>query len=189
MKTRKLLLVLVTFLMVNGLLAQENTVWFDSNWKTTVEGSAMYYRPNPEKTPNGYWLVDYYTSGVMQMEGLSRALENDIFEGQIKWYFENGKIHQTIFYSEGVLNGSRKIYYRSGKLNNERYYVMGKLKGDYVEFYESGAKKKEGSYKNGEKSGKWHVFYEDGEVKVTGMYEKGQKVGEWKQFYYDGSYE
>ena len=116
MKTRKLLLVLLTFLMVNGLLAQENTVWFDSNWNTTAEDNATYYRPSPEKKANGYWLIDYYTSGVIQMEGLSKELENEVFEGEIKWYFENGKVHQTIFYSEGVLNGSRKIYYKSGKL-------------------------------------------------------------------------
>jgi len=98
MKTRKLFLVLVTFFMVNGLLAQETTVWYDSNWNTTAEENATYYRPNPEQKSNGYWLVDYYVSGEKQMEGLSKELSKDVFEGEIKWYFENGKIHQKIFY-------------------------------------------------------------------------------------------
>lgn len=189
MKMHKIVLVFFTFLTLNILYAQEETVWFDSNWNITTEDSATYYRPSPEKKSNGYWLVDYYTSGVVQMEGLSKELDKEVFEGEIKWYFENGKVHQTIYYSAGVLNGSRKIYYKSGKLKNERYYVMGKLKGDYVEFYDSGAKFKKGSYKNGEKSGEWTEFYQDGEVKASGMYENGKKEGEWKQFFYDGSYE
>lgn len=189
MKTRKLFLLLVTLFMVNGLLAQGNTVWYDSNWNTTEEENATYYRPLPEQKSNGYWLVDYYVSGEKQMEGLSKELSKDVFEGEIKWYFQNGKVHQTIFYSEGILNGSRKIYYKSGRLKNERYYVMGKVKGDFIEFYDSGSKKNEGIYKNGEKSGKWVEYYEDGEVQKSGMFKKGKKVGEWKQFFYDGSYE
>ncbi|MBL4745034.1 MAG: hypothetical protein JKY08_01570 [Flavobacteriaceae bacterium] len=189
MMMRKLLLVLTTFLMVNGLFAQGDTIWFDSNWNTTDEENATYYRPIPEKMSDGYWLVDYFNSGAVQMEGLSKELEKEVFEGEIKWYFENGKIQQTIFYSEGVLNGTRKMYYKSGRLKNQRYYVMGVLKGDYIEFYDSGAKLEVGAYVNGEKSGKWRVFYEDGEVKASGMYEGGKKIGEWIQFYYEGSYE
>ncbi|PCI36144.1 MAG: hypothetical protein COB60_00030 [Flavobacteriaceae bacterium] len=189
MKTRKLVLVLITFLSVSILFAQGDTVWYDSNWNVTEEENATYYRPNPEKKLNGYWLIDYYTSGMIQMEGLSKESDDEVFEGVIKWYYENGKVQQAIYYSEGKLNGSRKMYFKSGKLKNERYYVMGIVKGDYVSFYESGTKMIDGFYKNDNKHGEWTEYYQDGEKKAFGTYENGKKVGVWKHFHYNGSYE
>ncbi len=189
MKTPKLTLVLITFLSVNFFFAQGETVWFDSNWNVTTEDYAYYYRPNPEKKNNGFWLVDYYTSGAKRMEGLSKELNTEVFEGEIKWYFENGKVQQTILYSDGELNGPRKMYYKSGNLKNERYYVMGKAKGDFTSFYESGAKLSVGFYKNGEEYGEWIEYYKDGQKKAMGTYQNGKKTGEWKYFYYDSSYE
>ncbi len=181
----------IAFLFIFNLpvFAQTDTIWFDTNWKTTSKNNASFYRAGMTKKGNKFWVVDYYISGSKQMEGLSLKSDKEIYDGIIKWYHENGNIFQIVNYKEGVLNGKRQVYFENGKLKNETTYVDGKMNGKWKEIYENGKLKESGFYENGEKEGSWKTFYTNGKLKEEGNYVFDRKVDVWKTNYYDGTIE
>ncbi|MDY0780707.1 hypothetical protein [Tenacibaculum sp. IB213877] len=161
MKTSTLLIAMfVSFLTTSTLVAQD-TVWFDANWQITTKNNGEYYRPKPKKVENGYWIVDYYKDGQIQMEGLSTTntpLEEE-FEGLISYYHPNGKPYHKANYKNGKLDGLRRVYFETGEL------------------------KEEGNYVDGKKEGNWKTYYKNGKIETKGKYRDGEKVGVWKTFY------
>lgn len=141
--------------------ASAQTVWFDKNWKETTKDNGVYYRPEPKKMKNGYWIVDYYKNGQIQMEGLSlvNKANEEKFDGLVVYYYENGKPFHKANYKEGLLNGVRKIFYKTGEL------------------------KEIGRYKKGKRQGVWKTYYKNGKIKTRGKYKDNEKVGVWKTFY------
>lgn len=184
MKTSTLLIALVVGFLTSTVSAQE-TIWFDSNWNTTEKEKAIYYRPAPKKQGKGFWIVDYYMSGIKQMEGFSFVLEanKEKFEGLIKYYFSNGVLYQEVNYYEGKIDGIRKVYFESGKLKSVRDYEDDKIDGKYLEYYETGELLSSGDYENNLKEGVWKTYYKNGKMKERGKYEEGKKIGIWKTFY------
>jgi antitoxin component YwqK of YwqJK toxin-antitoxin module len=184
MKTSTLLIALVVGFLTTSVSAQE-TLWFDANWNPTTKDKATYYRPSPKTQKNGYWIVDYFMNGTIQMEGfsLNNNPNNENFHGLVKYYFESGVIYQEVNYNEGMIDGDRKIYYKSGKLQNEREYEDNKMEGKFFEYYETGELLMTGKYENNLKEGVWKSYYKNGKIKERGKYEKGKKIGIWKTFY------
>ncbi len=136
------------FILSIHLQAQNDTLWFDSNWKETTKKDASFFRPQIKKKGNGFWIADFYINGQKQMEGLSKHPKNEMYEGQVVWYFEKGNVFQVVHYKEGILNGSRKVYFKSGSIESEAAYKDGKLNGKWKEYYEGGNIKETGSGKN-----------------------------------------
>ena len=144
----------------SSITAQE-TVWFDVNLKKTLQYEGEYYRPTPKRIKHGYWIVDYYRSGQVRMEGFSkvRTLGEEEFEGLVIHYFENGNTSQKSHYKNGKLHGLRKVYYESGELREQ------------------------GRYDQGERSGIWKTYYKNGKIIEKGKYRDNQKSGIWKTFH------
>lgn len=188
MKNQNFLICLFIFIFSSTILAQKDTIWYDANWnKTSNKDQASYYRPSPVKKDNGYLLIDYYMSGAKQMEAFSQAHDEEIFDGQVTWYYENGNIMQTVNYKNNVLTGERKNYYESGPLKSQySYNTDGKISGHWVSYYKNAKLKEEGAFKNGEQNGLWKEFHKNGKLKGEGNYNNGKKVGVWKMYYYDG---
>ena len=184
MKTSTLIIVLVVGFLTTSVSAQE-TIWMDANWHKTDKEKATYYRPAPKKQKNGFWIVDYFLNGTKQMEGFSfsAVLDNEKFDGLVKYYHSNGKIYQEIHFNDGLIQGERKIYYTSGQLKEQKFYENGKIEGKFKAFHESGETLELGSYSNGKKDGTWKIFYKNGKIKERGKYDKGEKIGIWKTFY------
>ncbi|NVK53482.1 MAG: toxin-antitoxin system YwqK family antitoxin [Flavobacteriaceae bacterium] len=184
MKTSTLLFALVVGFLTTTASSQE-TLWFDANWNTTIKEKATYYRPTPKTQKNGFWIVDYYMDGTIQMEGfsLNNNPNNEKFHGLVKYYFANGKIYQEIHYKEGKIEGLRKVYFESGKLKSTKNYINSKIEGKYKEYYETGELFMTGRYENGEQNGIWKTYYKTGKIKEKGKYNKGRKVGVWKIYY------
>lgn len=153
-----------TFFLISfftlSVSAQE-TIWFDKNWQETTKDNSFYYRPDPKKMKEGYWIVDYYKNGQVQMEGYStvKTPNKEVFDGLVTYYHENGKPSHKANYVDGELNGVRKVFYESGEL------------------------KEQGRYKNGKRQGNWKTFYKNGKIKTKGRYKDNEKVGVWKTFY------
>jgi antitoxin component YwqK of YwqJK toxin-antitoxin module len=187
MKKAVLFTFAVIYLSSLSLFAQMDTIWFDSNWKKTSKNKASYYRCHCVKKANGYWFTDYYISGAKQMEGLSLEKGNEVFQGPVKWYFENGNVFQIVTYKNGVLFGSRKVYNENGKLKSETIYKNGKMDGPWKEYYENGKLHVTGAYEKGEKEGVWKTYCENGKLKEEGKYVFDRKVDVWKTYYYDGT--
>lgn len=185
MKTKPLSLLLIIAFISTSLMAQETNIWFDANWNQIDKEKATYYRPAPKKMNNGFWIVDYYMNGTIQMEGFSfnKIANEEKFHGLIKYYFEDGVLYQEVNYKDGEIKGARNIYYESGKLKNKRSYAKGKTEGAFFEYYETGELLEKGNYKNGLREGLWNVFYKNGKIKEEGNYKEGEKKGMWKTFY------
>ncbi len=184
MRTSALLIALVVGFLTSSVSAQE-TVWFDANWNLTEKDKAIYYRPTPKKQNNGFWIVDYYMNGIKQMEGYSSVLDvnNEKFDGVIKYYFSTGILYQEVRYSKGEIEGVRKIYFKSGKIKEVRSYEKDKMEGRYLEYYKTGELLTTGDYEDNLKEGVWKTYYKNGKMKERGKYEVGKKIGIWKTFY------
>ena len=177
----------VFYLSSLSLSAQKDTIWFDSNWKKTSKNNASYYRCHCVEKANGYWLTDYYISGAVQMEGLSLEQNAEVFQGTVKWYFENGKVFQIVNYKNGILFGTRKAFFENGNLKSETTYKNGKKDGVWKEYFEKGKLMESGTYEKGEKEGLWKIYYTNGKLKEEGEYVFDRKVDVWKTYYYDGT--
>ncbi len=183
-------LILVILLAIPlTLSAQNDTIWYDSNWKKTTKNNANFYRSNVIKKGDSFWFVDYYISGSKQMEGLSLDKEKEVYQGEIKWYHENGKIFQNVNYKDGILNGKRQVYFENGKLKSEESYTQGKKNGKWKAWFDNGSIKETGFFENGQKEGVWKSYYLNGKLKNEGKYVFDRKVDIWKTNYYDGTVE
>ena len=160
MKTTTILITIVIGFLTTSMFAQE-TIWFDSNWKVSVKEKATYYRPIPKQIDKGYWIVDYYISGKKQMEGFSIVLEPDqeMFEGKVTFFYENGAVFQSVNYFEG------------------------KPSGNFSEFYDTGETQRVGKYSKGLRDGIWKIYNKNGKIQSRGKYKNGEKAGIWKTFY------
>jgi antitoxin component YwqK of YwqJK toxin-antitoxin module len=139
----------------------QKTIWFDENWQETTKEKSTYYRPQPKKVKSGYWIVDYYKNGQIQMEGYSTVNEpnKEQFDGLVTYYHQNGNTYHKANYKNGKLEGVRKVFYESGEL------------------------KQQGRYKDGKRQGIWKTFYKNGKIQTKGKYKDNEKVGIWKTFY------
>lgn len=105
-KSIQIVLCLVVLIVTNTpLFAQQDTLYYTSNWKTTVKDSASFFRPPVQKLGKLYKVKDFFINGQLQMEGFSKNAEKDIWEGRTTWYNEDGSIFQQGNYSDGKLNG------------------------------------------------------------------------------------
>ena len=187
MKKLLLLSFSIFYLFSIPCFAQNDTIWFNSNWKETSKKEASFYRLKPKKKGDGYYVVDYFMNGSKQMVGLSKYPGKDIYLGLITWYYENGNIFQIANYDNGILNGHRKIYYENNKLETDSNYLKGRLHGKWKTYYENENIKETGSYENGQKEGHWKTYYSNGKLFEQGKYVSDKKVGKWKTNYYDGT--
>jgi antitoxin component YwqK of YwqJK toxin-antitoxin module len=129
------------------IMAQQDTLYYDANWKTTVKDSAAFFRPPVKKEGSFYRIEDFYSSGAVQMSGLSNNAEKDFWEGTVTWYNEDGSILQQGTYKNNRLdgeyisrlqdkkikaifeNGRMVLGKTNGKLNNGRRYYS-EMRGD-----------------------------------------------------------
>lgn len=162
MKTSAFLITLFVGFLTVSVTAQQ-TIWLDKNWQETTKESHEFYRPTPQKKDNGFWIVDYYKNGQVQMEGFSSVstLNEEVFNGLVTYYHINGKLFHKANYKNGKLDGIRKVFYETGNLKEVGKYVNGKRNGVWKTYYENGKIKSKGKYHNNEKSGVWKTFYKN----------------------------
>ena len=166
---------------------EKDTLWFDANWDSSTKSQASYFRPKPNKKANGFIWKDFYFSGAKQMEAVSLKENEEVFDGKVTWYFENGNVMQTVNYKNNVLSGERKNYYESGPLKSQYSYENGNIEGDWVSYHENSKLSESGTYKSGTRNGEWKEYHKNGKLKGEGSYNDGKKTGVWKMYYYDGN--
>lgn len=163
MKRTTILIIFFVSLFITKMSFAQETIWFDENWQETTKAKSTYYRPQPKKVKNGYWIVDYYNNGQIQMEGFSTVNEpnNEQFNGLVTYYHKNGNTFHEAHYKNGKLEGIRKVYFKTGELREQGTYKKGKREGIWKTFYKNGKIKNKGKYKNNEKVGIWKTFYKN----------------------------
>lgn len=106
-RQQTLVLVLLSmFFCSTTLIAQQDTIYYKSNWRpTTVKDSASFFRPPVKKEDDLYRIEDYYMSGQVQMSGLSESETKNLWDGKVTWYNEDGSILQQGTYNKNRLEG------------------------------------------------------------------------------------
>ena len=169
--------------------AEKDTIWFDANWSTSTKNQASYYRPKPIKKEKGFFWSDFYLSGAKQMEAISLKENEEVFEGTVTWYYENGHVMQTVNYKNNSLVGERKNYHESGPLKSQYSYENGNIEGPWVGYHENSKLSESGIFKSGTRNGEWKEYHKNGKLKGEGSYNDGKKVGVWEMYYYEGKSE
>ncbi|WP_291871540.1 hypothetical protein [Maribacter sp.] len=192
MKSIKLILIAVLVLSVGGsLMAQQDTIWYNSKWKkVSNKTEAAFFRPPLKKEGDLYRVEDYYVSGKPQMSALSKYTDKDFWHGKVTWYNADGSMLQQGTYKENSLHGEYISYVAGEKVvsNYENgVYVSGRTNINYGSYYvyleeiESGFRR---VYHAGDLKGIRYEEYLDKDKNniFTKYYnKKGEYVGESKE--------
>ena len=121
---------------------------------------------------------------------------NDIKEGQAYYYYNNGKIKETINYGKDKPDGISIEYAEDGRIITIKRYSKGSLVerqkvnryddnnikiGEWLDFYEGIKVKSESNYKNGLLDGYYKEYNENGKLILTLLYDKGKLVEKVKE--------
>jgi len=122
----------------------------------------------------------------------SELYAGDKKEGVAKIFFPDGKIKQTIPYSDGKKDGLSREYDREGKIitlleyNNDFLIsrerinftdASGMKQGEWIDFYPGGSIKAERSYRDDQLHGYYKEYDERGKLLVTLLYDNGKVTG------------
>jgi len=191
---KKSAIFLVLLFAVINTFAQVKTQYFDENWNPVAKEDMVYYRPEPKIVNGKYLFKDYYKSGKPQFEGFSLSKTEEKFDGEVKYYRENGKISETSMFKNGMLNGSVKTYFEDGRLRQdatvkngeEETAILYTYKGteiegsltlyDLITVFEKDERVKQIIYDGNPKGIRQETFLSDGKVKYYGP--DGKLLGE-----------
>ena len=70
----------------------------------------------------------------------------------------------TSLFSEEIKDGFIKKYHDNGQLESETTYKNGKLDGPYKTYHENGQLREEGTYNNGTRIGLYRIYYDNGQL-------------------------
>ncbi len=135
-------------------------------------------------------------------------------EGLYETFFENGKVHQEIFFKGGMEHGHFITFYEDGTKEEQGDYKFGvqvgpwetwthegqphtivhyddagKMHGEMITFYDSGKRHIVSTYASGKMEGPYKSYYESGQVAREGQYVEGRPSGEWTEYTPDGEVE
>lgn len=169
--------------------AGQTTYTYDKHWQQTTKPKSVAFRR--EVTPLGnnvYQVTDYYNNRQRLMEGKyvtlfseylgdyrSTLFRNDTF----KYYHENGKLKEVLFFQEGKKIGVSKAYYNTGALEEEGLFVNGYRNGTWKKFHENGKISEEYGYVDNQLHGKWTAYDNKGKLLREETYDMGKSIETW----------
>lgn len=112
-------------------------------------------------------IESYYKNGT---KGLEISLENFLYNGDYKLYFDNGNLALHLQYILGWLNGAYTINFESGKPYMQTSFKNGKQEGTTIYYEANGNKIIEIQYVEDELHGAYKI-YENNEVKNTYIFD------------------
>ena len=94
-------------------------------------------------------------------------MTENIKDGLVTYWYENGNKEMEKTYKDGRLDGKHILYYnhpyyKSGKKWREQTYKDGELDGLYTTWYDNGQKKKEVNFKEGKEDGLETQWFKNG---------------------------
>ncbi len=118
-------------LAISQVTANIKTIYLDSLWHETSQGNHKYYRVIKgyySEKQDSYQIQDYYKSGVLEKEGMSKNKEGNSREGEFIFYYENGTKKSVSNYTKNLLNGKELRWYENGKIKQEGEYIADEKK-------------------------------------------------------------
>ncbi len=195
--------------------------WYHSNGKIETKGTYLY------GNKDGIW-TDYFENGKVESEtpyffgkreGIektfndagvlvqTRQFENDVLNGEVVFFSEEGKHQLTRFYINGKIigysyfdktgnkipmipieNETAKVvgYFDNGKISREFEMVNGNFINKYNEYYYTGQLFEEQTYQDDNRQGLNKQYFPDGKVKLERNFNQDIQHGESKEYFADG---
>ncbi|WP_400076862.1 toxin-antitoxin system YwqK family antitoxin [Winogradskyella sp. R77965] len=125
----KILFFSISFISIKAQ-SQQDTIYYKLDWKETVKDSAAFFRPPVKKEGELFRIEDYYASGQLQMSGLSKSRDKSVWQGEVSWYNEDGKLYQQGQYENNKLNGKFITFLADKKLvaiYESNYFISGEM--------------------------------------------------------------
>lgn len=165
------------------------TILYDSLFKKEVQDpdSAFYYRLVKFEAGKPIGKVrDFYRSGFKQWEGHLISLLPDVADGEVRYFFENGKIQQHMLMSQGKKDGPYRQYDPSGNLISEGTFKTDSMEGKWTSYWNNGAIQAISWYKDNKREGKVVEYNEQGVKEVEIEFQANQVNGLVQVFYPSG---
>lgn len=165
----------------------------------TTSNNYKYYRiiKDYKLDKDSYSILEYYKSGALQLEGTSTNKEGFSKEGEVTYYYENGKKKSITNYIKGRVNGKDAEWYDNGNKKLEGEYIEDEKKrtaqhkidqfwdinglqkitdgnGFFEDQGESESSK--GEIKNGFKEGLWEGTYKKHKNSYKETYKNGELI-------------
>lgn len=191
--------------------SQKDTTWYDKDWKPVERDKALFYRLQPQKVGDRFLYLDYYKNGTRQGEGYSMSDTAEIWDGDVKFFDNKGRLKALERYLKGKPYGVAERYDQNGKITATYTYIDGTDESKFQEFDKEGKLRYEINYKNGKKNGEQIMYHPNGQIaeKATNVNDtlegyayryseegklmaknfsvKGVLNGEWIEYYDNGS--
>ncbi len=176
-------------ILISGLFliaeAQNDTIWFDKDWKTTAKNDAAYFRLTPKKEGKKFKVIDFYITGEKRFEGSSLENEKMIWDGMTIGFYVHGDTMMKLNYSNGTPEGKLILLDRWGNQMASGLFLKGQLK-EYqhlIEKYKgSNWKIKAETAKDTEE---WKIF-RDNILVMESFYQHGKRTGKWIIYHLNG---
>ena len=105
-------------------------------------------------------------------------------EGPFISYHDNGRIHKSGSYNNGLKVGDWKEYDKYGKLLKILTYNKGKIDKksrpdrikEFATFHDNGRLKEKGKTKNGKRDGEWNIYDKNGDITSIIVYDYGKEI-------------
>lgn len=115
---------------ISQISDNDKLILLDSTHMVTTSNDYKFYRviKDYKLNKNTYTIQEYYKSGALQMEGTSGNKEGYSKEGEITYYYENGKKKSVTNYIKGRVNGKDFEWYDNGNKKLEGEYIKDEKK-------------------------------------------------------------
>ena len=138
----------------------------------------QFYKSNKKGKKIEYKV--HYPNGVLKTDGV---FENEIREGDWKYFDEYGNLETKEVYVKGLITDTAFIYFPNGNLSVVNVYKDGVLNGLSLNYNSFGQLIREGLYVNGSEEKDWYSYYDNGVLSIENFYTEGSLHG--VQVYYD----
>jgi antitoxin component YwqK of YwqJK toxin-antitoxin module len=167
---------------VTGVLKSEGlrrNFELDSTWLFYNQSGELIQKINYKYgKKNGYSTTYNYNTNTEGTIGSKELYVNDKKEGTAFYYYDNGRLKETVNYKNGKKEGESKEYDQNGVLITlMQYHNNFVINREMINRYNS----------NNEKIGKWIEFYPDGRIQKEMNYEKGLLNGLLKEYDKNGN--
>lgn len=146
-------------------------------------GEGEYVNGKREKAWKLYVVEDKTYKKILQQE---LNYEHGLKVGAFKYFFPNGTIGIEGVYVNNNMQGEIKTYYEDGKLYGIRQYVRGFRVGKHAYVYPNGKPELEINFVNDTLHGWYKSYYSNGNPQEVFSYNKGKQDGSYKYYYENG---
>ena len=172
----------------NGKRTGHWTVFYDSSWRETKNPDSAFHfrlvRFDADK-PIGK-VRDFFRNGIKQWDGYLLSVNPDIQDGEINYYYENGRVRNNYMAKNGRRNGFYKEYFTNGNLLAEGIVKNDSALGKWTNYSEDGIKTSEVEWNRNQINGTILIFFQSGKIQKKGTKINNVTEGWWDEYYEEG---